>query len=508
MKRINSVTIMILAVCLAPFVSGASGPGVREPAVAGRFYPGDPDVLRNAVRAYLENAVKQSGERPVAIIAPHAGYIYSGQIAADAFNQAAGNDYDIVVILGANHTSPGFAGVSVYPEAGYKTPLGTAMIDVELVKKLQKENRDVIFRESVHSGEHSVEVMVPFIQMLFSNVKIVTAVVGSPDIKLCERFGKSLARILNGKNPLIVASSDLSHYPKYDDAKQVDGKTLEAFAKMDLAGVAATLGNLMSKNTPNLSTCACGQAPAMAAIAAAKTLGANCGEIVSYSNSGDAAVGDRSRVVGYGAVVFSKDDSCKKPKPKKTSKTSNAKAGYTAGQKKALLSFARETIKQALTAGTAPLARGFDPILQNKQGAFVTLNKGGRLRGCIGHMQEDTPLCQIVGTMALQAAFNDRRFRPVRMAELRDIEIEISVLTPFRQVDGVDDIKVGRDGVVIKKDGRSAVFLPQVAPEQGWTRDEMLDHLSAKAGLPKNGWKNGARFFTFQANVFSEADFH
>lgn len=505
--------IVVLAICLAlPFVSranGNTGPGIREPAFAGRFYPGSAGMLKKAVGTYLKNAVKQSGKRPIAIMAPHAGYIYSGQIAADAFNQAAGHDYDVVVILGANHTSPPFAGVSAYPEAGYKTPLGTAMIDAELVKKLRNESRDVFFRESVHAGEHSAEVMVPFVQTLFPNLKILVAIVGSPDVKLCERFGGDLAKALEGRKPLIVASSDLSHYPNYGDAKRVDRRTLEAFAQMDLAGLDATLNKLMSENTPNLSTCACGQAPAMAAISAAKKLGANCGRIVSYANSGDASIGERSRVVGYGAMTFSKDNTCE-PKPAKNSNGPNEKtvSSFTAEQKKTLLSFARETIRQALEAGIAPLARGFGAELENRRGAFVTLKKDGRLRGCIGDMSGNTPLCQVVGAMALKAAFADRRFSPVKMEELGGIEIEISVLTPFKEVEGVEDIKVGRDGVLIKKEGRSAVFLPQVAPEQGWTRNEMLDNLCVKAGLPAEGWKKGTRFFTFRADVFGEADFH
>jgi AmmeMemoRadiSam system protein A len=180
----------------------------------------------------------------------------------------------------------------------------------------------------------------------------------------------------------------------------------------------------------------------------------------------------------------------------------------TTDDKTALLSFARRTIRQFLTTDTAPLARGFDPALENERGAFVTLKKDGKLRGCIGHMADDLPLCQVVGYCALQAAFNDRRFSPLTLEELEEVEIEVSVLTPFQPVDRYEDIQIGRDGVMLEKNGRSAVYLPSVAVEQGWNREEMLSHLSVKAGLSANAWKKGTRFYTFQANAFGESDLH
>ena len=138
----------------------------------------------------------------------------------------------------------------------------------------------------------------------------------------------------------------------------------------------------------------------------------------------------------------------------------------------------------------------------------MTLNKNGNLRGCIGHMAEDLPLCQVVGFCALQAAFGDRRFEQVQMEEMDSIEIEISVLTPFRKVGGINDITIGRDGVMLEKGGRSAVYLPYVAVEQGWNKEEMLDHLCRKAGLSKGSWKSGATFYTFQSIAFSESELH
>ena len=153
-----------------------------------------------------------------------------------------------------------------------------------------------------------------------------------------------------------------------------------------------------------------------------------------------------------------------------------------------------------------PLPRGMSPAAMERRGVFVTLKKHGELRGCIGRMVPDRPLATLVGAMALQAAFEDPRFRPVTLDEVPKLEVEISVLTPMKPVLGPSEIVVGRDGVLLQKGGRSAVFLPQVAPEQGWQRDEMLDNLARKAGLPDKAWREGARFSTFQALVFSEAE--
>jgi AmmeMemoRadiSam system protein B/AmmeMemoRadiSam system protein A len=480
---------------------------VREPAVAGRFYTADPSKLTKAIDGYLEDAVAPSKERPVAIIAPHAGYVYSGQICADAFNQAAAHDYDLIVLLGTNHTTAGFAGVSIYPSGGYRTPLGTAMIDEDLAAELIAADGDFTFEPAVHTREHSIEVQVPFVQRVFPGTKILPAIVGTPDIDLCTRFGNALAKALRGRRVLIVASSDLSHYPAYDDANAVDQKTLDAIATMDAELVQATMWEQLDKDVPNLSTSACGAGPVLTVITAAKKLGATSARIISYANSGDASVGKRSRVVGYGAVSFvAEHETDSGAIPLKKRAGLSEESTLSDSHKKKLLSFARQTIRQFLLTETTPLGRDVDPVLEQRRGAFVTLKIDDNLRGCIGHMRDDSPLGWVVGNCAWQAAFNDRRFSPVTLDELGEIEIEISVLSPPRPVDGYGDILVGRDGVLIEKNGRTAVFLPSVAIEQGWERDEMLDRLCVKAGLPKGSWRDGARFYTFQAMSFSESD--
>ena len=241
-------------------------------------------------------------------------------------------------------------------------------------------------------------------------------------------------------------------------------------------------------------------------MSAAKAMGAAGAAVISYANSGDLPIGDSDRVVGYGAVAFT-EERFPAAFPDEETPISPARAKLSDADKKALLAFARKSITQFMNSQTIPLARGFSPSVRNPQGVFVTLKKRGNLRGCIGHIIPDgTPLCRLVGSMALQSAFNDNRFPPVSASEMKDIEIELSVLTPMKSVAGPEDIVVGRDGVIIHKDGRSAVFLPQVAPEQGWNREEMLKHLCIKAGLPHDGWRSGAQFSTFEAIVFSESE--
>jgi len=381
------------------------------------------------------------------------------------------------------------------------------MIDKEAVEALLAADPDCVLDKSLHNQEHSIEVQIPFIQVLFPEARIVPVVVGSPDIGLCTRFGEALAGVLKSRRALIVASADLSHYPDADAAEDVDGKTLAAMEKLDPALLQKVTQTQMNRGIPNLHTCACGEAPVMAAMSAAKAMGASGGKVIRYAHSGDAPVGERDRVVGYGAVVYHADPPSASAKESGPPTAAASGAPLTDADKRALLTLVRETLTRKLSRQPVPMAQGLSPGAQQKRGVFVTLKKRGVLRGCIGRMIPDKSLPQLVGTVALQSALEDPRFRPVTLEELQDLEIEISVLTPMAPIPNADHIIVGRDGVLIRKGGRSAVFLPQVAPEQGWGRDEMLEHLCRKAGLHPGSWKEGAELLTFQAIVFSEADF-
>ncbi len=482
--------------------AGKGGGDARPPAVAGKFYPEQAATLRLAIEQFMGDALPATVQEPQAIVVPHAGYIFSGQICADGYSQVRNRDYDDVVILGTNHTAPGLRRVALYGGEGFRTPLGTVPVDRDLVSALTAAGPDFAIDAAPHAREHSVEVQVPFIQVLFPKAKILPAIVGQAEAASCGRFGATLAKVLAGRRALIVASSDLSHYPAAGDAEVADRKTLEAIPSLDPSVLQSALRAQAALRIRGLDTGACGEAPIMVAMAAAKALGAGGGRIVSYAHSGDLPIGERQKVVGYGAVVLGSG-------LEKAAAAPAAQGDQTLSDqdRRALLSLARETIARFLSTQMVPLARGFSPAAMAPRGVFVTLKKRGNLRGCIGRMIPDRPLAVLVGTMALQSAFEDPRFNPVTAEEVPTLEIEISVLTPMRPVASPEEIVVGRDGVLLRKGGRSAVFLPQVAPEQGWGRDEMLDQLCLKAGLPSGAWRQGARFETFQAVVFSEAEY-
>jgi MEMO1 family protein len=505
-----SLSLLVISLCFTGAGRADKVPDsvVREPAVAGKFYPDAPAKLRLAIEKFLQDAVPVKVKDPMAIIVPHAGYLYSGQICADGFKQVRQQMVEVVVILGTNHTSPNFQKIALYSGDGFRTPLGTAAIEKNIISSLMRADpADCTLDKSVHKSEHSVEVLVPFVQVIFPQAKMVPVIVGSPDIKMCTRFGEVLAKVLKNKRALIVASSDLSHYPASEDANIVDRETLAAITKLDPAAFRSTVQAQRDRAISNLATSACGEAPILAAMAAARSLGAKRGAVISYANSGDGSIGEPSRVVGYGAVVFTAEGEREGSSILAQPMVAVPSASLRSADKKALLAFARETLSRFFLTDTLPLARGFSANLQQPRGVFVTLKKKGELRGCIGRIIGYEPLGKLVGAMTIQAAFNDRRFRPLTAEELNDTDIEISVLTPMKQVAGVVDIVVGRDGVLLSKKGRSAVFLPQVAIEQGWNREELLDNLCQKAGLAAGSWKKEAQLSTFQAVVFSESEF-
>ncbi len=483
---------------------------VRKPAVAGQFYPDDTEQLSTMVDALLAQAEEvvaegQARPEPIAIIVPHAGYIFSGQVAAQAFKQVKGVDYDVIAVLGTNHTSPGFRQVSVYAEGAFETPLGLVPVDTELAEALIAANERIVFDRDVHRGEHSIEVELPFLQKLYPGHAIVPVIIGEPSPGNCEALSEALAQLLSGKKALIVASSDLTHYPSYDDARRVDLATLAAIETMDPQRLTEVISQYMSEGIPNLHTLCCGEGPIRVAMMAAKRLGANQATVLGYANSGDTPFGDRDRVVGYGAVMFWKGEhdltdfvTSAPPSPPEEL------APLNSDERDELLVIARQTIAQFLDTATVPQFEVSEPNLVQETGCFVTLKKQGDLRGCIGHLVSGSPLYLTVQNAAISAAIGDRRFLPVTREELKDISIEVSVLSPIEPIEDVSEIEVGRHGLVIVKGQNQGVLLPQVATEKNWNRDEFLRQICMKAGLPEDAWQEGSQLYVFTAEVFGE----
>jgi len=483
----------------APSTSAAAKPVVqRSPAVAGQFYPGNPTELRAEVAQCLERAqgAVERG-RLVSIIVPHAGYSYSAPVAAHAYRQLQGKHFDTVVVIGPSHYMP-FPGVALSGADKWDTPLGPVPLDRRACDALMKADKSAQVLDAAHTPEHSIEVQLPFLQTVLKDFKLVPLLMTDFSEANCSALARALAQWAKGRSVLLVASSDMSHYPSYADANRVDGETLKAIQSLDAKAVAAAAAKSLARGIPNLATCLCGEGPVKTVLMASRLLGADRAKLLRYANSGDVAGSPRERVVGYCAVAIYSS----KPAPAPSSQADTS--GLNQAQQQRLLALARSTIEQYVTAGHVLEGKETDPALLRPAAAFVTLRERGQLRGCIGSLEPDAPLHQTVRDKAIAAATQDPRFRAVTAAELPELEIEVSVLSPLRRVASADEVHLPQHGVVVAADGRRGVFLPQVATETGWSRNEFLDHLCAdKAGLPADAWRHGAALYVFTVQAFS-----
>jgi len=465
---------------------------VRKPAVAGSFYPADPQILSQQVREYLSRAPKEkvAGEI-VALVSPHAGYIYSGQVAAYAFKLVEGMKFDAVVVVAPSHRVH-FPGASVYDRGGYETPLGFLPVDQETCKKL-KEGSDLIrFIAQGHAQEHSLEVQLPFLQEAIGQFPLIPLVLGDQSYGTCESVARAIARAAKGKKVLLVASTDLSHFHSYDRAVKLDNLVLENWRSFDSQKLARDLDAGKGE--------ACGGGAVITVMLAAKEMGANRVQVLKYLNSGD-VTGDRSGVVGYAAAVIYKAQA--NPEKEIARKKAGISLGLTEEEKHTLRHIAQSTIEARLKGEKLPRGEALTETLKEKRGAFVSLHTHGQLRGCIGHIQPTQPLHQVVETMALAAAFEDPRFPPLTEKELPDIKLEISVLTPLERIKDVKEIEVGKHGLYIKKGFYSGLLLPQVAAEHYWDRVLFLEETCRKAGLPRHAWKEkDTEVYRFSADIF------
>lgn len=471
---------------------------IRAPAVAGTFYPADATQLRATLNAFLAQAEgRKTQGRIRALVVPHAGYVYSGAVAAHAFKQIIGAQYQTVVLIGNSHHE-GYLGAAIYSKGRFKTPLGEVSIDADFSQRLLAANPQILDRQSPHIEEHSLEVELPFLQTVLGDFQIVPILLGTQNTDLARALAKTLRETAD-EDTLVIASSDLSHYPAYDDAKFADLKTVEAVTSGKVEQLERTLRQMEQTRIPELATLMCGEGAVKTVMFYAQHIGADQIEHLNYANSGD-ITGSSNRVVGYAAIAFSSNQTAKK-EPQKM----NDENLVTIEQQTTLLTLARNTIKTYLQTGKTLAFTNADPVLEQPLGAFVTLHKQKQLRGCIGRFESDQPLYRVVQDMAVAAATQDGRFSPVTAPELAGLQIEISVLSPLRKGTW-QEIELGKHGVQVVSGLRCGVFLPQVATETGWDLDTFMGQLCAqKAGLLPEAWKDPKTdVYLFTAQVFHE----
>jgi MEMO1 family protein len=479
--------------------SGDAGLVDRKPAVAGQFYPADPISLKADLSDMFAEAMpKQSGE-VLAIICPHAGYVFSGEVAASSYNQLdPDKKYDNIFILASSHRMS-FEGASIYSIGNYITPLGTVKVNIDLAKQLLKDNPVFTSKTDAHISEHSLEVQLPFLQYILKNdFRIVPIILGTQSEATSKKIAEALKPYLNEKN-LFVISSDFSHYPDYEDACKVDKATADAIVLNSPGKLMQVLADNDEKGIGNLATSLCGWTSVMTLEYMTEGRKDLDYKEIQYKNSGDSRMyGDKERVVGYYSIVVEK-----KPGDQK-----DAGFSLNENEKATLLGIARETINQYIRYDKVPAIdkSKLTPRIQQPYGAFVTLKEDGQLRGCIGRFEATNPLYELVQQLAISSSTEDTRFQPVSADEIDNLDIEISVLTPMRRIYSIDEFVLGKHGIYMKKGYSSGTFLPQVADETGWTKEEFLGHCARdKARIGWDGWKD-AELYTYEAYVFGEKD--
>lgn len=467
------ILLIIFLIAFAYKTNNFEKKRVRQPAVAGSWYPGNKESLETSVEKYLANVnkVKLNGTIK-AVIVPHAGYSFSGQVAAVAFKQLD-DIYNTVILLGPSHYYP-LTQASILDVTYYQTPLG----EVKLSKKTKELLKQDIINTvpEAHAKEHSLEIELPFLQQTLTDFELIPILVGNinPD-----KFKEILLEHIDDKT-LLVVSVDLSHYHEYEEAKQLDYYTIDRILSRDDEGIFNT-----EIDAPwAVST--------LLKIAQTKEWKPY---MLYYANSGD-VTGDKERVVGYAAMVFM--DEQKEP--------------LTKEEQEFLLKLARDTAEEYLKTGKKPEVdkTKLTPSLEKVQGCFTTFNKNHNLRGCIGHILPQEELYKCVMDNAISAAVNDRRFQPVTYDELEDINIEVSVLTVPQRLefssgeDLLNKLRPMVDGVVLKRGFRQSTYLPQV-----WAnfakKEEFLPSLCIKGGMSEDCWKDtSTEVYTYQAFVFEE----
>jgi len=511
-------SVFFALICIFLNFTCAGAQDIILPDFSGGFYPEDPAELSDMIEGFLNEPVsfETQGKDILTVIVPHAGYGYSGKTAGSAYSLLRDKPYKTVVVIGPTHYF-NFDGISVLSKGTFRTPLGDLEVDEEFAGKLLDKDKEIYFEPAAFRKEHSIEVQLPFIKKCLPQAKIVLVILGDTVLSTLEKLSELLESAMEGRQDvLIIASSDMYHGYDWEEAKRYDDLALSYIKNMDAKGLYYGIREKRLLFFDGF--------PAVAALLLAERLGSFKSEVLSYTNSA-AVTGNFTKgewTVGYSACVIYKNGSIEQAQGKPpdvlrpgpsdgpvSAESKGESAMLDKNQRKKLLEIARSSIEGFLKTKKKINITETDAVLTKDMGAFVTLEEHGELRGCIGNIIARQPLYLTVRDMAVEAAVGDPRFPEVSLQELENIEIEISVLSPLERVDSADKIEMGKHGVLIKNGPNSGVFLPQVATETGWTKEEFLTSLCThKAGLPADAWKDKTtEIYVFSAEVFSENNY-
>jgi AmmeMemoRadiSam system protein B/AmmeMemoRadiSam system protein A len=502
---------------------GRVGSGQLGPTVAGRWYPADRDELLRQVDALLESSAEPTATGKLgAVIAPHAGYIYSGSVAASAFRLLRDDRFERVILIGPSHYVA-FQGAVLPSASSYRTPLGDVPLDTEAVAGLVGR-AEIRVEDRPFQPEHSLEAEIPFLQrLLLPGWRLLPVLVGGGSSVAANR---RVAEALGGlwqSDTLVVVSSDFTHYGRDFRYVPFEDRLPERIEELDMGAVERIVAgdcDGFADYVARTGATICGQAAIQVLLRMMAT--EPDASVAAYDTSGR-LTGSWDHSVSYAGLTFSRPreddprDGCAETE-KAAATTETSQPDLAPAERRTLLELARIAIEDEVYR-KGSLRRALDgmeisPAMRAKRGVFVTLKKRvvekgeamERLRGCIGTVTTGRPLVDSLVSTAPAAAMRDPRFPPVSLDELAEVRISVSVLTPLARLDSIDDLVLGKHGVQLVKGSRSSIFLPQVAVEQGWDVAQLLRHLALKAGLPPDGW-HGAEFWTFEAEVFSESDF-
>ncbi|MFH1707359.1 MAG: AmmeMemoRadiSam system protein B [Planctomycetota bacterium] len=499
-----------------------AGP-VHAAVFEGTWYPGDAGELKTLIASLLGRAaveVKAEGMKPRLIIAPHAGAPFCWDVAARAFKYIEGQKYDAVILLGCAHRNR-IDGAAVYGSGTFANCLGPVPVEAALAATLVAAEPRIKDLPRAHTNEHSLEILVPFIQEIIGPVPIMPVLFGQGDRDLPAAAARALASAIQGRDVLVVVSTDLSHFPSAVDARKVDGRTVGSWRTRDPAEIRKVSVEQMAAGIPGLECTACGEEAVVAGFELARLAGWQ--ELIITGTGNSAAVsGDSERTVGYASAVIlgpaaAAPAAAPVPQPATPAATPETGKGdpmstelFSEASKQELLAIARAAVTAAAGGQPPPSTAVTNPQLQAAMGCFVTLKKQGDLRGCIGRFEASQPLFMTVREMGRASATQDTRFDPVVPGEVAGLLIEISVLTPMRRIrDARKEFVLGKHGIYIRKGFHSGTYLPQVATEHHMSFEEFMSSCCAnKAGLAPDAWEKdpGVELYTYEAVVFGEGE--